>query len=540
MKQDCSFWNKILTYVPLIQLLSKMRIGPLFRHKMVCQVCPFPSKNRRIHPPTQSFSLTHILSPPCSPVALLVKKGLCSYEEKAYAASKYIQPPGVVDFLIIDGDTRIRDDENNYNDESLHGEDYYNYVHWNEREMPAALKVSKATLPVPWLASIIGVDGLGEFQTGRKQRGSEITVAVLHVSYNVGYQLWDYLTHQTSEPVRQVGGPKLLLNGQAPRSTRAVIFLWIGFCVLMGACLCFCMVTNHLYEVEQQHNLAQQRRQQLLRRRLTTEQIEANFPVGVFDGARLIFEQANTSDQEHEDDGDDGGEDDGTLLVPPSSTSGPPMLGSQPGPHSLDQCTICLDEYVEGDKLRCLPCKHTFHATCISKWLTERSANCPVCRIDLYEEEIEEHPHHSQGILELMSSWMSIPPESTNTPTQQQQQQQPQDAVNTGPIPPFVEESRERWWRRGFHFGRWGREYLWPRRGRRNSREGEGIAHPLTEPLLSTDQRNQDHVADHPPNGAPSHLDLIIPTGRIPDSRIRRRSPSRMDAQTSEVASETV
>ncbi|XP_057462540.1 RING-H2 finger protein ATL66-like [Actinidia eriantha] len=49
------------------------------------------------------------------------------------------------------------------------------------------------------------------------------------------------------------------------------------------------------------------------------------------------------------------------------------------------QCTICLAEYHGEDILRILPyCGHSFHATCIDKWLQQHST-CPVCRISLRE-----------------------------------------------------------------------------------------------------------------------------------------------------------
>lgn len=49
------------------------------------------------------------------------------------------------------------------------------------------------------------------------------------------------------------------------------------------------------------------------------------------------------------------------------------------------QCTVCLAEYREEDTLRILPyCGHSFHATCIDRWLHQHST-CPVCRISLRE-----------------------------------------------------------------------------------------------------------------------------------------------------------
>lgn len=42
-------------------------------------------------------------------------------------------------------------------------------------------------------------------------------------------------------------------------------------------------------------------------------------------------------------------------------------------------CAICLEEYIENDRVRQLPCHHIFHMACIDTWLTTRNS-CPICR----------------------------------------------------------------------------------------------------------------------------------------------------------------
>lgn len=45
-------------------------------------------------------------------------------------------------------------------------------------------------------------------------------------------------------------------------------------------------------------------------------------------------------------------------------------------------CAICLEDYIAGDKIRILPCRHKFHAFCVDSWLTTWRTFCPVCKRD--------------------------------------------------------------------------------------------------------------------------------------------------------------
>ncbi|CAG8466159.1 785_t:CDS:2 [Acaulospora morrowiae] len=47
------------------------------------------------------------------------------------------------------------------------------------------------------------------------------------------------------------------------------------------------------------------------------------------------------------------------------------------------ECAICLDEYIDEDELRIMPCKHEFHVACIDSWLTTRKKFCPFCKRDI-------------------------------------------------------------------------------------------------------------------------------------------------------------
>lgn len=45
-------------------------------------------------------------------------------------------------------------------------------------------------------------------------------------------------------------------------------------------------------------------------------------------------------------------------------------------------CPICLVEYEVGDEIRCLPCNHEFHKSCVDPWM-QTNASCPACRYSL-------------------------------------------------------------------------------------------------------------------------------------------------------------
>jgi len=43
-------------------------------------------------------------------------------------------------------------------------------------------------------------------------------------------------------------------------------------------------------------------------------------------------------------------------------------------------CVICLDEFMDGQSVKVLPCSHGFCSNCIQSWLTDRSDLCPICK----------------------------------------------------------------------------------------------------------------------------------------------------------------
>jgi hypothetical protein len=64
--------------------------------------------------------------------------------------------------------------------------------------------------------------------------------------------------------------------------------------------------------------------------------------------------------------------------------------GSDISPNDLPLCSICLEEFADGDELRTLECSHCYHKGCIDIWLlgcmsegNASTCNCPDCRQEL-------------------------------------------------------------------------------------------------------------------------------------------------------------
>jgi len=354
------------------------------------------------------------------PVALLVKKGLCSSAQKAEFASHNIYPPGIVKVLIIDGEMRIKDENDEYDIENAfteHGDDYEDkdsplssyefpsYYNWNNE--------SSVTL--------------------RRRSADDISVALLHVSYNTGLELINTVINEDPD-VQKRGGTFVTVDTVAPPMTRAVVIIWTSVSVVLILLAC-CCVAGCIEEMETQEPEPEPPRRPR-RPRLTIDQVR-QIPIGIFDGRQLVY---NDIDNESEED-----------------------LCRQPADHSLDACTICLDDYEVGDKLRCLPCGHPFHANCIGKWLVERSATCPLCNISLYEEEEDEEEEDEDDIEQPQ-------PEQTTTP---------ETEIGSTEHAAPTESPRVPWWRNIF----------------RRSEHREQVDEALTEPLLQQEQEEESEDA---------------------------------------------
>ena len=50
--------------------------------------------------------------------------------------------------------------------------------------------------------------------------------------------------------------------------------------------------------------------------------------------------------------------------------------------YKLEDCSICLVPYSQGEVVKVLPCSHSYHAACIDPWLLAHYT-CPVCNTQI-------------------------------------------------------------------------------------------------------------------------------------------------------------
>uniref|UniRef100_A0A1I7VJ13 RING-type domain-containing protein n=2 Tax=Loa loa TaxID=7209 RepID=A0A1I7VJ13_LOALO len=75
-----------------------------------------------------------------------------------------------------------------------------------------------------------------------------------------------------------------------------------------------------------------------------------------------------------------------SLLCLPSKRRYLPVFGSLTSVarsyNGQERCSICLEEYKEGQELRVLFCGHEFHPKCVDPWLLS-NRRCPLCQYDV-------------------------------------------------------------------------------------------------------------------------------------------------------------
>jgi len=314
------------------------------------------------------------------PVALVAKSGGCSIFDKVMVASSLINPANTVGYLIVqDASKRHHLSLGNYTIDSemetqlqvfhndvknlLHLQDdeslLTEYLSSAEVELRLAEQNGRALLELPAPSE----PGRAPDQQPLENRLYDINIALLHVSYGTGEVLVDILDSQ--DPLDKLkGGPRVLLNGRGGSWGANTVVFWM--LVIFSACACGCACLLICVQTDDEPEPPPPRRP--VRRRCTLEEVRSRFPSYHFVG------------EEH------------------TQTGCCPSDGAQYTQLSdVDECTICLDEFVHGVRVRKLPCGHVFHSTCIARWLVERHANCPLCKLDLYVEPEAESDSESES-----------------------------------------------------------------------------------------------------------------------------------------------
>jgi len=350
------------------------------------------------------------------PVALLAKRGQCTYETKAKVASTLTSPHGLVRFVIV------------YDDKMEDGE------------------------------HLITMRPARDEDEG-KQLYEEL--GLVFVSYESGMALHEYLNTQPSY-INKQGGPQILIDGTdgwfPPYDQSAASF---AFLLMLFGCVCSFSVflssstlgvvnttiNNNGESVNDHHlfllggegdgmvgtgrnNTRRQSRRGNGLRLLTMEEVET-LPTIEYASC------SSASESGEEDDRQSGSSSRGLELrdksdMPYLNDEGNDLdvegLGTpQPSRDELEEdqstergriggglcpsltspkkedpyirhasCSICLDEYEMGEQIRVLPCQHTFHSDCIFPWLTERSPTCPLCKAMFEAVHVDEEEEQQQ------------------------------------------------------------------------------------------------------------------------------------------------
>jgi len=281
-------------------------------------------------------------------VALLASDLGCSLDEKVLFVKENIYPKGVVQYIIIDGSKshlRSLAEEVEQDKTQSSALDFRaNWVLGEDKDEEDMDRNEINVFPDNPTFDMRFADG--DFASSE--------IGVVHVSTSSAMNLLEIARNQNLAQ-KQMGGPRIILDGGWSFGNRRLA-VWMIVSIALSACACIFLVSVHngsifLFDEEQTTTQQPQRER---RRRLTREQVRRLFPPYVFDGTGLSphYTIHHPPPALPRVETQEGASAEGLLESVPPET---------PQPCDLCDCSICLDEYEPGDKVRVLPCNHAFH-----------------------------------------------------------------------------------------------------------------------------------------------------------------------------------